>query len=513
MLAKTISLTALALAAFWACSPAVAQAAAQPGAEIAAKPVQALRNAAQQAVQSNPDVTARYNAFRAAGGERDGARAAYRPRVDATADVGQTRDQYDNRNPASQSLSRYGVGLNLTQLLWDGDATRSEVQRLDHNRMARWFEFVDASEQAALEAARAHYDVQRYRRLVELAEDNYIQHKVSHDQIQSRFKAGVGRGVDLQQAVARLALAESNLNSEAANLHDVSARYERVVGAAPAAKADAAAAAAELSAGVPATPAEAMRQATTRNAGVSAAIESMRAIRAQTEAVRSAYRPRVEARLRGGLGKNLNGQAGQTQDLGAEIVLNWSLYDGGRNDARTRQFADLLRQAADQRDRACRDVRQTVGIAHNDTSRLGEQVRYLEKNAAAIQRARDAYRQQFEIGQRSLLDLLNAENEAYTARRAVANAEFDRAIAYVRVHAAMNTLLPTLGLVRADTHANAAAGETDLGAGWQAGDDAAGRCAMAEVASAATPRAELDARAQALAVSRAAAPPAAPARP
>ncbi|KNZ31880.1 MAG: membrane protein [Methylibium sp. NZG] len=493
--------------------------AAQPATQAAPPAADALRQAAQQAVQSNPDVTARYNAYRASGHEREGALAAYRPRVDATAQVGHTRDRFDNRNPASQSLGHHGVGLNLTQMLWDGHATRSEVQRLDHNRMARWFEFVDASEQAALEAARAHYDVQRFRRLVELAEDNYIQHKVSHDQIQDRFKAGVGRGVDLQQAVARLALAESNLNSEVANLHDVTARFQRVVGAAPApaVKAGAASAAAtpvvELSAGVPTSAAEALRQATTRNASVSAAIESMRAIRSQTEALRSADRPRIEARLRGGLGKNLAGQAGQTQDIGAEIVLNWSLFDGGRNHARTRQFADLLGQAADQRDRACRDVRQTVSIAHNDTARLAEQVRYLEKNAAAIQRARDAYRQQFEIGQRSLLDLLNAENEAYTARRAVANAEFDRAVAYVRVHAAMNTLLPTLGLVRADAAAGGAgAAGADSAAGWQAGDDAAGRCAVVEVAQATTPLTELDARAQALAASRAAVP-ATPTRP
>ena len=136
-------------------------------------------------------------------------------------------------------------------------------------------------------------------------------------------------------------------------------------------------------------------------------------------------------------------------------------------------------------------------------------MRQLEKNAVAIQRARDAYRQQFDIGQRSLLDLLNAENETYTARRAVANAEFDLATAYARVHAAMNTLLPTLGLVRAEgaggstaTGVAGAADVGDAGAGWQAGDDAATRCALADGAPTTTPMAELDARAQALAASR-----------
>ena len=71
------------------------------------------------------------------------------------------------------------------------------------------------------------------RRLVQLAEDSYVQHKYATLQIQSRFKAGVGRGVDLEQANARLALAESNLSTEIANLHDVTARYQRIVGDAP----------------------------------------------------------------------------------------------------------------------------------------------------------------------------------------------------------------------------------------------------------------------------------------
>ena len=92
---------------------------------------------------------------------------------------------------------------------------------------------MDVTEQTALEVARAHYDVQRYRRLVPLAEHNQMQHENASLQIQTRSKAGVGRGVDSEHANARLALAESNLTNETANLHDVTARFQRVVGEAP----------------------------------------------------------------------------------------------------------------------------------------------------------------------------------------------------------------------------------------------------------------------------------------
>jgi adhesin transport system outer membrane protein len=134
-----------------------------------------------------------------------------------------------------------------------------------------------------------------------------------------------------------------------------------------------------------------------------------------------------------------------------------------------RQQANLLNQTEDLRDKACQDVRQTAAIAYNDTRKLTEQLVLLDRNTLAIEKARDAYRQQFDIGQRSLLDLLNAENELYTARRAYANAEYDRALAFARTHASMSQLTAQLGFARP-------ASLNDEAGGWSPGEDAPARC-------------------------------------
>ena len=161
-----------------------------------------------------------------------------------------------------------------------------------------------------------------------------------------------------------------------------------------------------------------------------------------------------------------------------------------------------MSQAADLRDKTCRDTRQTAAIAYNDTHKLTEQLAYLDRNTLAIQKARDAYRQQFDIGQRSLLDLLNAENELYTARRAYANAEYDQGLAFARTHAAMNQLGTQLGVSRGCTAANEASG-------WAQGKDAPTRCPVVISEVVATDRGELDARAQRLAATAPVATPAA----
>ena len=474
-------LHALALAALtFSAQTAQAQASAATG----------LAGAVQKAIDSNPDVTARLNALRAATNEVDVAKGGYYPTLDLSADVGRDRDKVDERNPESRSFSRSGLALTANQVLWDGRFTANEVDRLGHARKVRYFEFLAASEDTALEAARAYIDVQRYRKLVGLAEDNYVQHKYVFDQLQSKFKAGVGRGVDSEQANARLALADSNLTTESANLHDVASRYLRIVGEAPAGNL---AALPRFDANPAGDHTQVISQALARNASISAAVENLRAVESEAKTKDSPFQPRVEARLRSGVGNNFDGLIDRKSATSAQLLLNWNLYNGGSDQARTKQFADLINQAADQRDKACRDVRQTVGIANNDIVRARTQLAALDRNVLAIEKARDAYRQQFDIGQRSLLDLLNAENELYTAKRAYANAEYDLQLAQVRTHAARNTLLSSLGLRPTDDK------QGELVKDWQAADDAAQRCPVTAVETATTSREELDARARKLA--------------
>lgn len=435
---------------------------------------EALKAAAQKAINANPDVTARFNAFRAAADAAEAARGGYYPRLDLSASIGHDRDTLSSRTPETQSLSRSGASLSLSQLLWDGLATKNEVGRLGHEKLARYFEVLDVTEQTTLETARAYYDVLRYRRLVQLAEDSYVQHRGAFNQIQSRFKAGVGRGVDLEQAGARLALAESNLSTEVANLHDVSARYQRIVGEAPP---QALPLPLLLKQGVPLSATEASAEAVRSSAAISASVEMLRSARALVSVRESAFQPKVEARVRTGTGKNFDGVRDQRNDSSAEIVLNWNLFNGGSDRARVRQQVNVVNQAADQRDKACRDTRQVVAIAYNDTRKLADQLLYLDRNTLAIEKARDAYRQQFDIGQRSLLDLLNSENELYTARRSYANAEYDLGIAFARTQAAVNRLGVQLGLARSSDAPEAPA-ESE---GWAVGEDGPMRCPEAPI--------------------------------
>lgn len=405
---------------------------------------QTLKDVTQQAVLSNPEVLARWHAFEAANNERAAGAGAYLPRLDLTANTGKDDTNDPLRN---HKASRHSSSLTLTQMLYDGALAYNDVARLDHTRMARLYELRDTSETVVLDVVRTYADVLRYRRLVELAEENYVRHQAVYMQIQKKTQAGVSRRVDLEQIAGRLALAESNLLQETANLHDVSARFQRLVGVVPA---NALEAMAPLTNGMPQSIGAALGTAIKVHPALLAAVENVRANDKATSVRKASYAPRVDVRLRSDRGGNVNGITGRSSNGAVELQLSWNLFNGFSDLSRVRQQADLINVARDQRDKVCRDVRQTLLIAYNDTMKLTEQLSYLDQHQLSIEKARDAYRKQFDIGQRSLLDLLDSENELFQSKRAYANAEYDRVFAYARTHAGMGTLHQALGLSRQD---------------------------------------------------------------
>lgn len=443
-----------------------------------------LTDYAQKALLKNPEVLLRWHTLQAAIREADVARGAYFPHLDLSSASGRESSN-TIPNTAPTEFYRNTSSLTMTQMLYDGFAARDEVRRLTNAQLARYYEFLDISENTALEVARSYYDVLRNRKLYHLTEENYVKHRTVFEHIQQKVKDGVGRRVDLEQTAGRLALSESNLVTDSANTHDVAARFQRLVGELPPADLPESPPLGKQI--LPNTADAQISVAVEFHPAILAAVENVRAAQHDLSARRSKYEPRVDFRVSRSVSHNTNGLLGQYGDSVAEVVLNWNLFSGGSDVARASQYAENLNTAKDQRDKVCRDIRQTLAIAYNDIWKLTDQLRYLDQHQLTIEKATQAYKNQFEIGQRTLLDLLDSENELYQAKRAYVNAEYDLYIAQARTLAGLGKLVKTMGLTRLET--------ADLPAMLGVATEAPEGCPPEAPVPLTTRKAELDARA------------------
>ncbi|NVO07748.1 MAG: TolC family outer membrane protein, partial [Rhodoferax sp.] len=412
----------------------------------AAKLPAPLVQAVKKAVTSNPDVQSKFNGFLSAGSLRDIARAGYMPQIDFSASVGN-----ENRTTPTVPSTSYNTTagqLSADLVLFDGFFTTSEVNRLGAGVQTRYYELTEAAETVALDSFKAYTDVLRYRELVDLATQNYVEHKQSAQLVEERVNGGVGRRVDVEQANGRLAQAESNLLTELTNLHDASARYLRVVGEKPAASLPSLAEPFRL--GVLPTSTEAlMHDGILNSPTLLAAVQNARASQLAVNTSKSGFLPRVDLQAYGTKGNN-NAVAGDNQAQGAALALKYNLFKGGADQANGKFSGYSADQARDLQDKACRDVRQVLSLAFSDVRSLTEKLDYEDRHRLATEKTREAYRQQFEIGQRTLLDLLDTQNEFFESSRSYTNARHDQALAQARTLAAMGQLVSTMGVTRTD---------------------------------------------------------------
>ena len=411
-----------------------------------AEPVVPLKQLVEKVVSSNPEVQAKYHNYLGAGFEQDVVKGGYLPKVDITSSYRRQENIDNGRSKVSGlAVPTWNNELVLRQMIFDGMATPNEINRLGHAQRVRYYELQAAMQNTTLEFMRSYIDTLRYTQLADYAKSNYVTHKQLFDKIKERVEAGVARRVDLEQATGRLALAEANLLTEATNLHDETARMQRLLGELPPATLEQPE---FYKAGAQATPVEALRVAYLQNPDLLSTIEDIQATKDEVKVKEGRFLPRLDLQARKNLGTSNDGRNSTNAADVLELTANFNLFNGFSDKAAVGQVIEKMNTANDVRDKACVDTRQLVTIAYNDITQLKEQLGYRDTHQKSIENAREAYRKQFDIGQRTLLDLLDTENEYFQAKRNYANTEYDIQTAYARLYAVQGDLLSKVGAQR-----------------------------------------------------------------
>ena len=241
----------------------------------------------------------------------------------------------------------------------------------------------------------------------------------------------------------------------------MTARYLRIVGEQPPARMRDIPESLKFK-GMPANLKQALESAYLNNPAMNAAIENVAALQARVDAIRLSTRPTLDLRLSHQIDRNSSGIAGTYRNTSAQVMFNLPLYEGGSDDAALRQAAQEVNKGLDEREKMCRDIRQAVMVSYNDAQTLAEKLEYLDQHRLSTEKNLEAYRQQFDIGQRTLLDLLDNQNEYFEASRAFVNARYDLVNAKSRTMAGVGGLRQAMGVEREGLPTEAEAGQTRL---------------------------------------------------
>ena len=400
---------------------------------------ESIRDVVSDTINTNPDVQIARDQRNAIEQEMEQARAGFFPSADITLGNGWE----SSNNPTTRanghgrrSFNRSEAEILGRQLLFDGFGTESEFDRQKARTNASAYSTFGTSEIIALRAVEAYLNVLNQQQLLRLAENNLRSHEKIYGQILKRSERGVGRKSDTQQTLGRLALARTNLITEENNLEDAISSFFNIVGHEP----EALEIPDSMEHLLPESMDEAIAVALDNHPTLKSAESDVIAARAQQKAAKSTFFPRVHLEASGSRNDNIDGIQGSNKDAQLMVRGRYS-FTGGRDMARREETAYLLSEAKEVRNRTRRQVIESIQLSWHAYERSKSSLESLKVHVDASLQAWSAYKKQFSIGQRTLLDVLDSENELFTARIDYENGKRDFLFSIYRILAGTGKLL------------------------------------------------------------------------
>jgi len=405
---------------------------------------QSLTEVIEYTLKSNPILQASSHTVDAAQAMKRQAVAGYLPVIDLTLATG--KETSNNTTTRSLGLmddrfTRTERGLSISQLLYDGFATANFVKQQSAVLSATESRLVSGRENTSLQAIQAFLDIIRLDKMVDLTEHNLRFHMATLEKINKRFETGVGTKVDVVQTEGRKAQSESNLHLSRKDAKNGRARFYNIVGE-NAKDLEMPAALTEL----PFNLEEALQLAYNNNSQLKAATADVEAAEAATKQAQASLQPRFDLMLTATRNDNVDGSLGPNDDETAVIKMTYNLYRGGAdqaksNEAQAREFAarETLRSVKNM-------VLQDVTIIWNNLEDIQRRLAFLQTHVSATEEVLEVYNEQLALGKRSLLDVLDIQNELLRAQASYLSAEVSLRLVQYRILASSSSLLANFGL-------------------------------------------------------------------
>jgi outer membrane protein len=394
-----------------------------------------LESALARAYGNNPSLNAQRANTRATDENVAQAKAGYRPRVTGTADINVTYSEVERGGTISESTtSSRGAGVTINQNLFNGFRTRNSVRGAESGVLSSRETLRSTEQDTLFDAATVYMDVLRDTALLNLERNNVEVLEEQLRQTQDRFNVGEVTRTDVAQAEAALARAQARVSQAEANLRASIGFYRQVVGVEPRSLAPGR----PLDRLVPRSIEAALRLGQEEHPALKAALHAVDVAELQVRVTEGELYPTLD--VRGSLERRqdrvLSADPPAAQPSGtdasrasvvAELVV--PIYEGGQVYSRVRQAKETAGQRRLEADSIRDQVRADVVFRWGQYEAARAQIVAGQAEVEAAETALAGVREEARVGQRTTLDVLNAQQTLLNARVNLITAQRDRVVA------------------------------------------------------------------------------------
>lgn len=381
------------------------------------------------AIGHSPQIREQYARFQTVLQQREIVRSEYYPQITIRGAIGPEQTDFLADVEVDQELNREELSIRISQSLFSGFDTRANSERLFSESESERLQLHASAENLALQVSEVYLNVLRSKQLVDLTQVHVATHERTLESVKGLMQKGFANQADTAQVSARLANARSSLVASKNNFYDSHAQFYRVIGQSP----NSLVMPAVDTSLLPSSLNDALSWAKETHPQLKSAMADINAARHAVKASKSGYYPRLSLEAVANHNNDIGSIEGRAEDYRVQLVLEYDLYNGGRDSSRAKASNWQYNEALEIRRSAEQDLLEGTRFAWNAYSSISQQVNYIGQSVDAATLAEDGYITQYKLGKRSLLDLLNASAEVFIARRNYINAEIDLTLSRYRL--------------------------------------------------------------------------------
>ncbi len=400
-----------------------------------------LKESVVEVLNTNPVVQERLKNYRATQQDLSISESEYYPRLDLVGTVGYNKAGAFKTDVTKIDYTNYTSSLIFTQNLFDGFSTMHKVGYQETRTLAAAYNYVEVASDTVFEMTQAYLNVIRGRELLQIANENVQINMSIYNKIKDLFDAGLTTDSEVKKIQASLSLARSNLIVQKNNTRDTEYTFRRVLGRMPILS-EMDLPSEELP--MPESIQRATMYAVEHNPSILVSDYNIKGAQELWKQRKKEYYPTVDFELSQNFNdanKLPNGFDQPDDRFRARILLNYNLFRGGADRAETQKQISKIHQEVETKRTLKRQVIEGLNLSWNAYEMIGAQLYDLRDYKMYSEQTLALYKEEYDLGQRSLLDLLQSQSDVINARMQLVNAEYDLKFAKYRILDAMGLLI------------------------------------------------------------------------
>lgn len=406
-----------------------------------------LKESVNEAINTNPVVQERLKNYRATQQDLNIADSEYYPSLDLRTSVGATQqgsfkngsDSDWNHNVDKNTYGNYESSLTLTQNLFEGFSTMNKVDYQEARILAAAYNYIERSNDIAFKMTTAYLNVLRAYELLQNARENV---KINEDiflKVKDLYDAGLTTDSEVKKIESALSLSKSNLTVQKNNTNATEYNFRRVLGRMPN-KASLEKPSLEIP--MPQSLERASLYAINHNPSLLVSNYNIKGAQSLYKQHKKEYYPKIDLEVSQAYSDYQSQPAIDIADdrFQARVVMSYNFFRGGADAAAVQKDVSLINQEVEIKRDLKRQVIEGIDLSWNSYVMIDLQLKDLRDYSDFSQKTLELFKEEYDLGRRSLLDLLFAQNDVINSRAQIINAEYDYLLAKYRILDAMGLL-------------------------------------------------------------------------